>query len=244
MKTKQEIGQKAASKAAALLSAAVNEEGQATFIAATGASQFEFLAALRMDPRVDWPCTTMFHLDEFIGLPASHPASFRRFLQDRLIRHVRPGKVILIDGDTADIEGERQRLNRLISASPIDVAFVGIGENGHLAFNDPPADFTTDDPYIIAELDEACRRQQHNEGWFPTLEEVPRRAVSMSIRQILKSKHIICTVPDKRKAQAVYDCLTGPITPKHPASILRSHPNTTIYLDTESSAYLPANFRL
>jgi glucosamine-6-phosphate deaminase len=237
--TKQQMAEAAAAQAAGLLRDAIARRGQATFVAATGASQFEFLEALTSLEGIDWARTTMFHLDEYIGLPESHPASFRRYLRERLIERVHPGVVHLIRGDAPDPQAECRRLNALISQYEIDVAFVGIGENGHLAFNDPPADFTVDDPYIIVNLDMACRRQQLGEGWFASIDEVPRQAISMSIRQILRARAIVCTVPDRRKAQAVHDCLTGEITPWHPASILRQHEQAYIFLDAEAAALLP-----
>ncbi len=236
--TKSEMAQAAAVKAAELLKAAIADRGHATFVAATGASQFEFLAALAATPGIPWERTTMFHLDEYIGLPETHPASFRRYLRERLVERVHPGTVHWIRGDASDPQVECRRLNRLIAGHEVDVAFVGIGENGHLAFNDPPADFETEDPYIIVELDEACRRQQLGEGWFGSLDEVPRRAISMSVKQIMKSRAIVCTVPDRRKAQAVHDCLTGEITPLHPASILRRHDRAFLFLDAEAASLL------
>ncbi len=236
--TKLEMAQASAARAAALLREAIQRRGHATFVAATGASQFEFLEALTGMPDIDWSKTTMFHLDEYIGLPETHPASFRRYLRERLIDRVHPGEVYLIQGDAPDPQAECARLNRLIARYEIDVAFVGIGENGHLAFNDPPADFETEDPYIVVELDEACRRQQLGEGWFRSLAEVPRRAISMSIRQIMRSRAIVCTVPDRRKAQAVRDCLTGEVTPLHPASVLQRHERAYIYLDAEAASLL------
>ena len=180
----------------------------------------------------------MFHLDEYIGLPETHPASFRRYLKERLINKVHPGTVYLIQGDAKDPELECERLNKIISNMEVDVAFVGVGENGHLAFNDPPADFETEKPYIIVELDEVCRRQQLKEGWFKSLDEVPRRAISMSIKQIMKSKNIICIVPESRKAQAIKDCFEGEISPYHPASILRKHTNAFIFLDKDAAKFL------
>lgn len=231
----------AAEQAAVLLREAIARQGHATFIAATGASQFDFLKTLTAAPGIDWSRTTMFHLDEYIGLPITHGASFRKYLQERLVDLVHPGEVHLIEGDAPDAEAECRRLNQLIRQHTVDVAFVGIGENGHLAFNDPPADFEVDDPYIVVELDEACRRQQMGEGWFPTLADVPNRAISMSIRQIMASRAIICTCPNLRKAQAVHDCFTGPVTPAHPASILRQHPETYVFLDTESASLLDAD---
>lgn len=235
---KQQMAQAAASKAAELLKETLNKEGTATFIAATGASQFEFLGNLTVAPSIEWANTVMFHLDEYVGLSESHPASFRRYLKEKLINKVHPGTVHLVCGDSSDPEAECRRLNEIISGYVVDVAFVGIGENGHLAFNDPPADFQTENPYIVVELDEACRRQQLGEGWFAGLEDVPNQAISMSIRQIMKSKAIVCTVPDKRKAQAVKDCLEEEISPRHPASILREHPNAFLYLDRDAASLL------
>ena len=181
----------------------------------------------------------MFHLDEYVGIPESHPASFRRFLRERLIEKAGISKFYLLDGDNDPAEVIRVVGNAL-RAAPVDVAFVGIGENGHLAFNDPPADFETEEPYLLVKLDEVCRRQQMGEGWFRSISEVPERAISMSVRQILKAKVIICIVPDARKANAVKACLEGEISPLAPASILRTHPNTTLYLDQQSSALLSA----
>jgi glucosamine-6-phosphate deaminase len=236
--SKVEMAQAAAARAAELLRGAIADKGHAAFVAATGASQFEFLDFLTSAPDVDWTKTTMFHLDEYVGMPETHPASFRGYLKERLIDRVQPGTVHLIRGDAPDPLAECQRLNSLISRHEIDVSFVGIGENGHLAFNDPPADFEVADPYIVVDLDEACRRQQLGEGWFPSLEAVPVQAISMSIKQIMRSQAIVCTVPDQRKAQAVHDCFTGEVTPLHPASILRQHQNTHIFLDRDSASLL------
>jgi glucosamine-6-phosphate deaminase len=236
--TKAEMAQAAAAKAADLLRDAIARKGHTTFVAATGISQFEFLDALISASGIDWIKATMFHLDEYVGLPESHPASFRRYLKERLVEQVHPGEIHLIRGDAPDPTAECRRLNHLIGGHEIDVSFVGIGENGHLAFNDPPADFEVDEGYIVVELDEACRRQQLGEGWFASLEDVPRRAISMSIRQIMRSRVIICTVPDRRKAQAVRDCFSGEVTPLHPASILRQHARAYVFLDTEAASLL------
>jgi glucosamine-6-phosphate deaminase len=235
--TKEEMGEAAARKAEEILNAAITARGKAGFIAATGASQFEFLEVLTK-ASVDWSKTVMFHLDEYVGISDSHPASFRRYLKERLIDKVHPGAVHLIAGDSPGPEEECKRLNTILADQIIDVAFVGIGENGHLAFNDPPADFVTEKPYIVVQLDDACRKQQMGEGWFAKLEDVPSRAISMSIKQIMKSKTVICTVPDSRKARAVKDCLEGEVSPLRPASILREHSNSLIYLDKYSSALL------
>jgi glucosamine-6-phosphate deaminase len=228
----------AAENAARILRGAIQKKGQAAFIAATGASQFNFLKHLIAASGIVWDRTTMFHLDEYIGCSENHPASFRRYLRERLTSKVPIGTVHFIEGDAADLQGEVTRLNRLLGAMPIDVAFVGIGENGHLAFNDPPADFTVEAPYIVVSLDEACRRQQFGEWWFKTLDDVPKQAISMSVRQIMKSAQIICTVPEKRKAQAVKACLEGEVGPMFPASILRTHPACYLYLDRESASLL------
>ena len=235
---KAALGAAAAADAASVLRDAIARQGHACVVAATGASQFEFLDALTSAPDVDWDRTTFFHLDEYVGLPASHPASFRRYLKERIVDRVHPGTFHFIEGDRPDPEAEARRVGELIRAGEIDVAFVGIGENGHLAFNDPPADFATDEPYLVVRLDEACRRQQLGEGWFARLADVPERAISMSIHQILKARRILCVVPDARKARAVRDCLTGDVGPLRPASALQRHPATTVYLDVNSSALL------
>lgn len=238
-KTKESMGKAAAEKAAEILKDAIDKKGEANFVIATGASQFEFLENLTRITSIDWGKTTMFHLDEHVGLSENHPASFRRYLKDRFISKVYPGHIHLIEGDAEDPEKECERLNGIISQKEIDVAFVGIGENGHLAFNDPPADFNTEKPYIIVELDDACRRQQLGEGWFRSVDDVPKQAISISVKQIMKSKHIICTVPDKRKAKAVKNCFKGDeISPDCPASILKKHKNCFVFFDEESSIYL------
>lgn len=234
---KLEMAKVAAEQAATILRQTVQTEGKARLIAATGASQFEFLQVLTSLTGIDWQQVEMFHLDEYIGLPASHPASFRRFLQERLIQKAGITRYHLLDGEQDPTEVMRRTGEALLSG-PIDIAFVGIGENGHLAFNDPPADFETEEPYLVVNLDEACRRQQLGEGWFATFDDVPKRAISMSVRQILKAKRILCIVPDSRKAGAVKACFEGEVSPLAPASILRTHPDTTVYLDRHSAALL------
>jgi glucosamine-6-phosphate deaminase len=234
---KRDMAKVAAEQAAAELRGVIEKRGKARIVAATGAAQFEFLEALTSWPGIDWTRVEMFHLDEYIGLPASHPASFCRFLKERLIQKTGITKHFLLDGEQDPVEVIR-RTGEVLQAAPVDLAFVGIGENGHLAFNDPPADFETQEPYIVVKLDEACRRQQLGEGWFASLSDVPEGAISMSIRQILKATKIICIVPDARKAKAVKACLEGEIGPLVPASILRTHANTTIYLDQHSAGLL------
>jgi len=234
---KLSLGRAAAEQAAISLGDAIQNNGRARIIAATGASQFEFLDALTGLQGIDWRRVEMFHLDEYIGLPISHPASFRKYLLERLIHKTGITKYHFLDGDRNVPEVVREVTTEL-TAAPIDTAFVGIGENGHLAFNDPPANFETEEPYIIVDLDEACRRQQVGEAWFADLSEVPKRAISMSVRQILKAKEILCIVPDARKAHAVESCFEGEISPLAPASVLRTHPNTTVFLDKLSAAFL------
>lgn len=236
-KTPSALGQVAGAAAADCIRKALAERGEANVILATGTSQFETLNQLLHEPDIDWMKVTMFHLDEYIALPESHPASFRKYLKERVLSRVVMKESFLINGETQP-ETECERLGKLILQHPIDVALVGIGENGHLAFNDPPADFETESPYIVVNLDEACRRQQLGEGWFATLDDVPQQAISMSIRQIMKSAALICSVPDERKAEAVKNCLTGEISPLFPASILQNHPNCGMYLDKASSKYL------
>jgi glucosamine-6-phosphate deaminase len=232
-----EMSQAAAETAAALLQEAISKRGRARIIAATGASQFFFLKALTELPGIHWPAVEMFHLDEYVGLPISHGASFRKYLLERLIQPTGIPRYHLLDGE-GDAQEVCRRVGAELAAVPVDVAFVGIGENGHLAFNDPPADFETEEPYLIVNLDEACRRQQVGEGWFKDISEVPTRAISMSIKQILKSRKILCVVPDQRKAAAVKACLEGEISPTAPASILQTHHDAAIYLDAGSSSLL------
>jgi glucosamine-6-phosphate deaminase len=197
---KKALANAASAKTAAKLRDCIQQTGWARIIAATGAAQFEFLEMLTRTPQIDWSRVEMFHLDEYIGIPAEHPASFRKFLRERLINKTGITHHHLIDGD-ADSRDVIAKLTAEIRKAPIDLAFVGIGENGHLAFNDPPADFETDEAYIVVELDEACRQQQMGEGWFKSLDEVPRRAISMTVRQILKAQEIIAIVPEARKAK-------------------------------------------
>jgi len=230
-------GRAAAERAATLIDQIVAAQGTCRLIFATGASQFELLAQLTAKP-LPWHKITGFHLDEYLGLPPDHPASFCHYLQQRVVSKIPLQSFHFINGTTVNPQQECERLNRLIQTAPIDLALIGIGENGHLAFNDPPADFETTSPFIVVELDEACRRQQLGEGWFPALDAVPRQAISMSIQQILASRHLICTVPDARKAVAVAASLDGPETPLVPASILRRHRAIELFLDRDSASLL------
>ncbi|MBM6592501.1 glucosamine-6-phosphate deaminase [Microvirga pudoricolor] len=236
---KQSLGAAAAAQGAAAIRNAIAERGEANIIVATGASQFEVLGALVEIPGIDWSKVSAYHLDEYVGLPKTHPASFRGYLQERFVSRV-PGLAVFteVTGDAEDLDEEIVRLNRAIDGKTIDVCFAGIGENCHLAFNDPPADFDTRSPYIVVELDEGCRRQQLGEGWFPSLEDVPAKAISMSIQQILKSDVLVISVPDERKAVAVQAAIEGPITPDYPASILKTHSRCTVFLDRPAASRL------
>lgn len=231
-----ELGEKAGKSAAEKIKKTIAENEQANIILATGSSQFETLSNLLKDTAIDWSKVNMFHLDEYIGLSDIHQASFRKYLRERFITQV-PALMsyTLINGE-AVIEEELKRISEKISQHPIDVALVGIGENGHLAFNDPPADFNTELPYIVVDLDTACRQQQLNEGWFNSLAEVPQKAISMSIKQIMQSRSIVCSVPDQRKAEAVRNTIRQVVSPLFPASILQNHPDCELYLDIDSAS--------
>jgi glucosamine-6-phosphate deaminase len=231
------LSRAAANHAAASLRGALLEHPWARILVAAGTSQLEFLENLTQTSGIDWHRVEMFHLDEYIGLPISHSASFRNILTERLIQKVGITNYYFLDGDTNPSEAIRS-VGSALAASPVHVAFLGIGENAHLAFNDPPADFETDVPYLIVSLDEACRRQQVGEGWFANLADVPKQAITISIRQILKAEEILVVVPDSRKASAVQACLEGEISPLAPASILRTHRKTTLYLDQHSAGLL------
>ena len=235
--SKAEMAQAAARHAGDSLRALLAAKETVRLLAATGASQIDFLAQLGAEQGIDWQRVELFHLDEYVGLPVTHPASFATYIYERIIQPFGIVKYHLLDG-TRDAQQVAGEMSQAIAAAPVDLAFCGIGENGHLAFNDPPADFETDVPYLVVSLDEACRRQQVGEGWFATFDEVPRQALSISIRQLMKANEIICVVPDARKAKAVEMCLNRPVSPEAPASILRVHPHATIYLDPESAPSL------
>jgi len=237
--TKQQLGGRAAADGAALIRRAVAQNGRANLIIATGASQFEMLAHLIGERDVPWHKVTAFHLDEYIDMPPTHPASFRKYLWERFVSKLPLPMAAFhyIDGEN-DPAHECRRVGKLIAEHPIDVAFVGIGENTHLAFNDPPADFQTEEPYVVVSLDEKCRRQQFGEGWFKTFEDVPKIAISMSCQQIMKARSIIISCPDKRKAEAVKKTMQSPVSPEVPASIMHGHEDATLYLDRESASLI------
>ena len=236
------LARAAARDAASRIQTAVAASGHARIVVATGTSQMAFLDRLTREADLDWSAVELFHLDEYVGLSDDHPASFRKYLRERLIAQTGIVRVHLIDG-CGDPDAVCEDLGRKLAAQPIDVAFVGIGENGHLAFNDPPADFDTERPYLVVQLDEACRRQQVGEGWFTAIGNVPACAITMSIRQILKARAIVAVVPESRKAVAVQMCVEGDVSPMAPASILRTHPDATLYLDTQSAALLAPEHR-
>ncbi|MBA7650344.1 Glucosamine-6-phosphate deaminase 1 [subsurface metagenome] len=238
-KTPQEMGAAAGTQAAEVIKQVIENKGQANIILATGTSQFETLKKLVTVSGIDFSKVTMFHLDEYIGLGADHPAGFRKFLKERFVDKVAGLKAVhFVNGNADDPQQECQRLGAIIATHPIDVALIGIGENGHLAFNDPPADFDTEEPFIIVELDDRCKRQQLGEGWFEALEQVPRQAISMTIRQIMKSACLIVSVPERRKAEALKNALEGEVTNMSPASILQRHQNCKIFMDTEAASLL------
>jgi glucosamine-6-phosphate deaminase len=235
---KTALGKAAAEQAASAIRRAIAEHGRARIIAATAASQLEFLEALTKTAGIDWSRVEAFHLDEYIGLPITHPGSFRKMLIEQLVRRTGITNYHLLDGDAPDPAEVARRVGQQLASAPVDIAFLGIGENGHIAFNDPPADFDTEAPYIIVNLDEPCRLQQVGEAWFSDISQVPKQAISMSARQILKAREILAVVPDTRKARAVRACFEGKISPMAPASILRTHPNATVYLDKNSASLL------
>jgi len=237
LRDKLAVGEAAARHATQSLLSILGSSNTARIIAATGASQLDFLEFLTATPGIDWQRVEMFHLDEYIGISETHPASFRKYLTERFIQKTDIRRYHLLNGRQEPAEVIRL-IGRELQSAPVDLAFVGIGENGHLAFNDPPADFETEQPYLVVDLDEACRWQQVREGWFGDISEVPTSAISMSVKQILKAREIITIVPGSRKASAVKACLEGEINPMAPASVLRTHSNTTIYLDTDSASLL------
>jgi glucosamine-6-phosphate deaminase len=239
---KYKLGEKAAEKGAEIIRKAIRERGEANIIVATGASQFEMLAEL-VKKDIDWHLVTAFHLDEYIGISETHPASFRKYLKERFVDLVPVKSFYYINGNN-DPQEECKRLGDLINIYPIDLAFVGIGENCHLAFNDPPADFETEEAYIVVNLNEDCRRQQMGEGWFAKFDEVPEQAISMSIKQVMKSQVIIASVPDKRKDEAVFNTLYKKISPLFPATIMKNHENAYLFLDNDSVSKVKIKYQV
>jgi glucosamine-6-phosphate deaminase len=231
--TPEQLGKEAAALTAALLRQAIAENGHARLVLSTGSSQFETLKALVME-EVDWSRVTMFHLDEYVNLPETHPASFRKYLKERFLEKVTLDGAYLVDGRQESIPVLTAELRR----APVDVGLIGIGENAHIAFNDPPADFETREAYIVVNLNERCKQQQVGEGWFSTVEEVPAQAISMTSWQIMQCRHIISAVPHKVKAKAVADTMNNETTPLIPATLLKTHPHFDLFLDEESASLL------
>lgn len=235
---KEALGRQAAALGAQAIRDELARHGEATIIVATGASQFEMLQHLVAAEGIDWSKVTALHLDEYVGLSESHPASFRRYLRERFMAPLgNAPRFIPVDGE-GDPQAAVKQLNQLIGGKRIAVCFAGIGENCHLAFNDPPADFDTEEPYLVVNLDEACRQQQFGEGWFPSFDAVPQQAISMSVRQILKSELIVLSVSDTRKAAAAKAALEGPVSNLSPASILQTHKRTVLFIDPPAASLL------
>ena len=233
-KDRYALGNSAAKLTAQAINEAIAKNGIARIVLSTGASQFDTLAALITDETVDWSKVEMFHLDEYIGLPESHAASFRKYLKEKFTTKVDLKAAYFVEGT----DENRKWLCEKISEAPIDVGLIGIGENAHIAFNDPPADFETEEPYIVVTLNETCKNQQVGEGWFPTVNDVPKQAVSMSVRQIMKCKKIVSCVPYAVKADAVYKTVAGELSNLVPATMLKTHPDFTLYVDSESAAQI------
>ncbi len=233
-----ELGTRAARHISAKLNELISEKGEARMVVSTGSSQFEMFRTL-VTENVDWTKVEIFHLDEYIGLPVTHIASFRKYLYERFINHVSVRKFHSVDVE-GNIREKIERLSGEIRKKPVDIGIIGIGVNGHIAFNDPPANFETRDPYIVVELDDQCKLQQVSEGWFNTVEDVPGKAVSMSVWQIMQCDSIISVVPHEVKADAVFRTFTSKLTNLVPATMLKEHRDLTIFLDRNSASRLIA----
>jgi glucosamine-6-phosphate deaminase len=232
------MGLEAARVSAAIIQEAVRTQGKARIVLSTGASQFPFFKHfVKMD--IEWDKVEMFHLDEYVALPESHPASFRKYLKERFLQYVPLGKAWLVNGE-GDPGQVVEELNRRIAEEPVDLALIGIGENGHIAFNDPPANFEVEEPYMVVNLSDTCKAQQVNEGWFGNSGEVPKQAISMTVKQILRSRHIVSVVPHAAKAQAIADTVQQEVDSRYPATILKTHPSWQLFLDKESAALVYA----
>jgi glucosamine-6-phosphate deaminase len=229
-----EIGLAASRDCEQIIQEAISRQGSARIVLSTGASQFEFLKHF-VTMNIEWSKVDMFHLDEYVALPESHPASFRKYLKERFLQHVDVRSATFVDGD-GDLDEALKRLNEEIAKVPVDLALIGIGQNAHIAFNDPPADFETEAPYKVVELDERCKAQQVSEGWFASIDDVPKRAITMSVKQIMKSRHIVSVVPHEVKAEAIENTLKSPVDPNVPATILKTHPNWKLYVDKQSAS--------
>ena len=233
-KTPEEMGAEAAQLIAQKLNAAIAQKGEARLLLSTGDSQFEMMDALTRMP-VDFSKVTMFHLDEYVALPVTHIASFRKYLQERFVDKVPLKEAVFVNGE-GDVEANIAEITARIKEAPIDVGVIGIGENGHIAFNDPPADFDTEASYKVVNLDERCKRQQVGEGWFATVDDVPKQAISMTVKQIMACESIVSVVPHAVKAEAVKNTLERDVTNLVPATIMKTHPDFCLFLDSESAA--------
>ncbi|PYI53535.1 6-phosphogluconolactonase [Paenibacillus flagellatus] len=236
--TPEQLGAAAAKQAADVVRAAVAANGRARIVLSTGASQFEFIRSFVREP-IDWSKVDMFHLDEYVGLPESHVASFRRYLKERFVAHVPQVRAFFVDGE-GDVGANIRELSGELRRAPIDVALIGIGENCHIAFNDPPADFDAREAYIVVDLDEACKKQQVREGWFASVDDVPKRAITMTVHQIMQATSIISCVPHQVKAVAVKRTIENEVTPDVPSTMLKTHKDWTLYVDRESASLLDA----
>lgn len=232
-----ELGNAAGKKAADVINNAIKQQGFARVVLATGSSQFETFAAL-LECDIDWSKVEVFHLDEYVNLPEEHPASFRKYLKERFVAKVSNLKAIHYVKGEGDIEAHLAELTKSIRSAPIDLAFIGLGENAHIAFNDPPANFDSDEAFIVVDLDEKCKLQQVGEGWFKTLADVPDKAITMTVKQILASKTIVSAVPHKVKATAVKDSLSKKIDPMVPGSILKTHADWHLFIEDASASEL------
>jgi glucosamine-6-phosphate deaminase len=232
--TSLELGKEAAAFSAAVLNEAIAKNAKARLILSTGASQFDTLAAL-INQEVDWNKVEMFHLDEYVNLPETHLASFRKYLQERFTSKVKLKNAFFVNGE-GNVQANIKELTSLIRKEPIDLALVGIGENAHIAFNDPPADFNTKEAYIVVNLDDNCKKQQVREGWFASVADVPKQAISMTVFQIMESKVIVSAVPKQVKANAIKLTLENDVTPMIPATKLKDHPNVHVFVDQDSAS--------
>jgi glucosamine-6-phosphate deaminase len=238
--SRQQLGEAAAQRAASLIQSAVAERGRARVIVATGNSQLAFIDALASMPGLPWKSVEIFHMDEYAGMSDTHPASFRKWIRERVVEKVNPAKAHYIIGDAPDLKAECERYSQLLNSAPVDLAFVGIGENGHIAFNDPHvANFKDPLTMKVVDLDEACRKQQVGEGHFASLDEVPREALTLTCPALMRAEHLVCSVPDARKANAVKRSIEGPISEACPGSLLRTHPDAVLFLDKQSASLLP-----
>jgi len=236
LKNPDELGKAAAKFSAEIINNAIKKDGKARIILSTGASQFDTIKHL-VEEDIDWSKVEMFHLDEYYNLPETHPASFRKYLKERFVNIVHPGKVFFVDGE-GDVENKIFELSKEVTKEPIHLGLIGIGENAHIAFNDPPADFNTTKPYIVVNLDDNCKKQQVGEGWFPTINDVPKQAISMSVHQIMQCNVILSCVPYKVKANAIKITLENDVTNMIPATKLKEHKNVYIYADEDSASAL------